>query len=134
MRPELNVNAAYTAVDKADSEPDKAYTINAAMSEILAEESKALGAALIHYSTDYVFDCTKGEPYVETDVPNPLNVYGASKLAGEQAVQQTGGAYLILRDAWVYSLRGNSFVTTVLESARQNKTLRIVDEQVPAPT
>ena len=133
--PDVIVNAtAYTAVDKAESEHDLASTINAAAPAMIAEESKKIGAVLIHYSTDYVFDGKKGTPYVETDMPNPLNVYGASKLAGEQAVQAAGGAYLILRTAWVYSLRRDSFVTKVLQWGRQNETLRIVDDQISNPT
>jgi dTDP-4-dehydrorhamnose reductase len=135
LRPELIVNAAaYTAVDRAENEPDKAYAINAAAPGILAEESKSMGAALIHYSTDYVFDGARSTPYTETDSPNPINVYGASKLAGEQAIQAALGDYLIFRTAWVYSLRGDSFVTKVLKWARANETLRIVDDQVSNPT
>ena len=101
---------------------------------MLAEEAKRFHAALIHYSTDYVFDGKKGVPYVETDTPNPLNVYGASKLAGEQAIQSVDGAYLILRTAWVYSLRRDSFVSKVLQWARTKETLRIVDDQISNPT
>jgi dTDP-4-dehydrorhamnose reductase len=134
-RPQIIVNAtAYTAVDKAESEPELAEAINATGPGILAEEAKALNAVLIHYSTDYVFDGTKGKTYVETDPPNPLNVYGKSKLAGEQAIQFVGGAYLILRTAWVYSLHRDSFVTKVLQWARRNETLRIVDDQISNPT
>jgi len=136
-KPEVIVNAtAYTAVDRAESESELAYAINAAGPAAIAEEAKSLGAALIHFSTDYVFDGTKGEPYVETDTPNPLSVYGKSKLAGEQAVQSVAehGAYLILRTAWVYSTRRDSFISKVLQWARQNKTLKIVDDQVSNPT
>jgi dTDP-4-dehydrorhamnose reductase len=133
--PHVIVNAtAYTAVDKAESEPDLAHAVNATGPGVLAEEARKLNAALIHYSTDYVFDGTKGTPYVETDLPNPLNVYGQSKLAGEQAIQAIGGAYLILRTAWVYSLRRESFVTKVLHWSRKQKTLRIVADQVSSPT
>jgi dTDP-4-dehydrorhamnose reductase len=133
--PQVIVNAtAYTAVDKAESEPDLAYAINATGPGVLAEEARRLNAALIHYSTDYVFDGTKGTPYVETDLPHPLNVYGQSKLAGEQAIQSVDGTYLILRTAWVYSLRRESFVSKVLQWARQHETLRIVDDQVSNPT
>ena len=135
MGPDAVVNAAaYTAVDRAESEPEKAYAVNGEAPGVLGEECALLGAALIHYSTDYVFDGKKGAPYVETDEPNPLNVYGKSKAAGEEAVQATGGSYLILRTAWVYSMRGDSFVTKVLEWARQKETLRIVDDQVSNPT
>ena len=136
-KPEVIINAtAYTAVDRAESESDLAYAINAAGPAAIAEESKSLGAALIHYSTDYVFDGTKGKPYVETDTPNPLSVYGKSKLAGEQAVQSVAehGVYLILRTAWVYSLRRDSFISKVLQWARQNGTLKIVDDQISNPT
>ena len=134
-KPDLIVNAtAYTDVDKAETETELAYAVNAAGPGILAEEAKRLGSALIHYSTDYVFDGTKGSPYTEENSPNPLNVYGASKLAGEQAVQAVGGAYLIFRTAWVYSLRRPCFVTKVRQWARENETLRIVDDQVSTPT
>jgi dTDP-4-dehydrorhamnose reductase len=141
-QPRVIVNAsAYTAVDRAEGEPEKAFAINGRIPGILAEECAAVGAALIHYSTDYVFDGTKPAPYVETDQPNPLSVYGASKLAGEEAIQAAGGAYLILRTAWVYSLRtgpgglrADSFVTKVLQWASQDETLRIVDDQISNPT
>jgi dTDP-4-dehydrorhamnose reductase len=121
-------------VDKAESEPELAMAINGIGPGVLAEEAKRLGAALIHYSTDYVFDGTKGEPYTEEDVPNPLNVYGKTKLAGEQAIEAIGGAILIFRTSWVYSLRRPCFVTKVLQWARENETLRIVDDQVSSPT
>jgi len=134
-QPDIIVNAtAYTNVDQAESERDLAMAINATGPGILAEEAKKCGAALIHYSTDYVFDGTKGAPYTEADQPKPLNVYGESKLAGEQAVQAAGGAYLIFRTSWVYSLRRPCFVTKVLQWARENETLRIVDDQVSTPT
>jgi dTDP-4-dehydrorhamnose reductase len=132
--PQVIVNATgYTAVDKAESEPEKAAAINARAPAILAEEARSLGAALIHYSTDYVFDGMKGSPYVETDVPNPLGVYARTKLAGEQAVQQTGGAFLILRLSWMYSLRRDSFVTKVLGWSRQQRSLRMVTDQIGNP-
>ena len=134
-KPDIIVNAtAYTNVDKAESEPELAMAINGIGPGVLAEEAKRLGAALIHYSTDYVFDGTKGEPYTEEDVPNPLNVYGKTKLAGEQAIEAIGGAILIFRTSWVYSLRRPCFVTKVLQWARENETLRIVDDQVSSPT
>jgi len=134
-RPEVIVNAtAYTAVDKAESEPELAEAINGTGPGVLAEEARKLKAVLVHYSTDYVFDGTKGAPYVETDLPHPLNVYGESKLAGEQAIQSVDGAYLILRTAWVYSLRRDSFVSKVLGWARKNETLRVVDDQISNPT
>ncbi|MDP2966329.1 MAG: dTDP-4-dehydrorhamnose reductase [Pelolinea sp.] len=134
-KPNLIINAtAYTDVDKAESEPEKAMAINGTGPGVLAEEALKSGAALIHYSTDYVFDGSKGEAYTEEDEPNPINMYGLSKLRGEQAVQQVGGAYLILRTAWVYSLRRPCFVTKVLEWAKTQKVLRIVDDQVSSPT
>jgi dTDP-4-dehydrorhamnose reductase len=133
--PQVIINAtAYTAVDKAECEPELAHAINATGPGVLAEEARQLKATLIHYSTDYVFDGTKGTPYVESDLPHPLNVYGQSKVVGEQAIQSVDGGYLILRTAWVYSLRRESFATKVLEWARQKETLRIVDDQVSNPT
>jgi len=135
VKPNLIVNAtAYTNVDKAEQEPDLAMAINGTGPGILAEEARRLNSALIHYSTDYVFDGTKGEPYTEEDQPKPLNVYGKTKLAGERAIQDVGGAYLIFRTSWVYSLRRPCFVTKVLKWARENETLRIVDDQVSSPT
>jgi dTDP-4-dehydrorhamnose reductase len=135
VRPQVIVNAsAYTAVDRAESESGLAYAINARTPGILAEEARDLGAALIHYSTDYVFDGGKGSPYEEGDVPNPLGVYGRSKLEGERAVEQVGGVYLILRTSWVYSLRRDSFVTKVLQWSRKQSSLRVVDDQVSNPT
>jgi len=134
-RPEVIINAtAYTAVDKAESEPELAEAINGTGPGVLAEEGRKLKAVLVHYSTDYVFDGTKGAPYMETDLPHPLNVYGESKLTGEQAIQSVDGAYLIMRTAWVYSMRRDSFVSKVLGWARQNETLRIVDDQISNPT
>src|SRR5690554_3593738 len=131
IRPQLIVNAtAYTAVDRAESEPEKAYAVNAESPGLMAEEARSLRAGLIHYSTDYVFDGTKGSPYNEKDTPNPLSVYGSSKLAGERAIEQTGGAYLIFRTSWVYSLRRDSFVTKVLQWARQNRSLKLVKDQI----
>ena len=133
--PNLIINAtAYTNVDKAESEPEPAMAINGTGPGILAEEAKRLGSALIHYSTDYVFDGRKGEPYVEEDQPNPLSVYGETKLAGEKAVQSVGGAYFVFRTSWVYSLRRPCFVTKVRQWARSYETLRIVDDQISTPT
>lgn len=135
VRPDVIFNAAaYTAVDKAESEPDLAMLINAKAPGVMAEEARKLNAVLIHYSTDYVFDGKKGAPYIETDPTNPLNVYGQSKLAGEQAIGQVGGAYVILRTSWVYSLRGSGFVSKVLEWSRKQETLRVVNDQVSSPT
>lgn len=133
--PQLIVNAtAYTAVDRAESEPDIVRAINTCGPEILADEAQKIGAALVHYSTDYVFDGTKGEPYTEKDAPNPLNVYGQSKLEGERAIQNNTDAYLIFRTSWVYSLRRESFVTKVLSWARQYREMRLVTDQVSCPT
>jgi dTDP-4-dehydrorhamnose reductase len=135
IQPQVIINAtAYTAVDRAESETELAYAINTTAPGLLAQEARRLGAAFIHYSTDYVFDGTKGSPYTESDRTNPLGVYGLSKLEGEQAVQQAGGAFLILRTAWVYSLRRDSFVMKVLAWARQQKKLRLVNDQISGPT
>ncbi len=136
LKPDLIVNAsAYTAVDRAETERDLALKVNGEAPGVMAETARRSGGMLVHYSTDYVFDGTKGSPYVETDHPNPLNVYGESKLAGERAIQQAGEAYLILRTSWVYSTRMQSgFVNKVLAWARQNETLQIVDDQVGCPT
>jgi dTDP-4-dehydrorhamnose reductase len=134
-RPNLLVNAtAYTAVDRAEDEPDIAYAINSKAPEIMAEEARKYGTALIHYSTDYVFDGHKGTPYVETDLPAPLSVYGRSKLEGEEAIQQGGSPYIILRTSWVYSLRRTNYVTKVLEWSRKQETLKLVSDQVSNPT
>jgi dTDP-4-dehydrorhamnose reductase len=134
-RPEVIVNAtAYTAVDKAEREPELAVAINGVGPGILAEEGRKLNAVLVHYSTDYVFDGNKGLPYDEADLPHPVNGYGKSKLAGEQAIQSVDGDYLIFRTAWVYSLRSDSFVSKVLGWARKNEILRVVDDQISNPT
>jgi dTDP-4-dehydrorhamnose reductase len=135
IRPEVIVNAtAYTAVDRAESEAELAMAINGLAPGKLAQTAAELEAVFIHYSTDYVFDGEKGSAYLESDAPNPLSVYGASKLAGEQAIAEVGDVYLILRTSWVYSLRRDSFVTKVLGWARQNRTLRVVTDQVSSPT
>jgi dTDP-4-dehydrorhamnose reductase len=135
VKPTVIINAAaYTDVEKAESEPELANAVNGTASGHLAEEAKAFGAILIHYSTDYVFDGEKRLPYTETDVPNPINTYGKSKLLGEQAIQDVNGDYLILRTSWVYSLRKGSFVTKVMGWARNNRELRIVSDQVANPT
>jgi len=135
LRPALIVNAAaHTAVDLAQSEPDKAFAINATAPGVLAEEAAALGAALIHYSTDYVFDGRKPAPYLESDAPNPLGVYGQSKLAGERAVQAAGGEHLILRTSWVYSTQGRNFLLTMQKLLAERDELRVVDDQIGAPT
>lgn len=135
IAPDLIVNAAaYTAVDQAESEPDLAMAINGTAPGVLAEEARALGAVLVHYSTEYVFDGTKGEAYNETDATNPLSVYGLSKLAGDQNVLQVDGSYLILRTTWVYSMRQGGFVRKVLGWSRKNPELRIVSDQIGSPT
>lgn len=133
--PSVIVNAsAYTAVDRAEQEQELAFQVNGRAPELMAKLALELKAAFIHVSTDYVFDGTLGRPYMETDRPNPLNIYGKSKLAGEQSVQRVGGAYLIFRTSWVYSMTGNSFVNKILEWARKNPNLRVVDDQVGNPT
>ena len=133
--PEIIVNAAaYTEVDKAESEPDLAMKVNGVAPGIMAEEAKRLGAILVHYSTDYVFDGELDRPYVEDDPPNPVNAYGKTKLAGELAVAAVGGRHLILRSSWVYSARGSNFVLTVLRLAREKPELAMVDDQTGSPT
>jgi len=133
-KPDVIVNAvAYTNVDKAESEQDIARRINADAVGEIAREAKKLGALLVHYSTDYVFDGIKGSPYVETDTPNPINVYGKTKLAGEEAAAEAG-KYLTFRTSWVYSNRTGGFVSKVLEWANTQKELRIVDDQIGSPT
>lgn len=135
VKPDLIINpGAYTAVDKAEKEADLAMTINAHAPAVMAEEARKLGAAIIHYSTDYVFDGSKEGAYVEDDPTSPCNVYGQTKLAGEQAVQASGARHLILRTSWVYSLRGNNFLLTMLRLARERDELRIVADQHGAPT
>ncbi|NLE93659.1 MAG: dTDP-4-dehydrorhamnose reductase [Chloroflexi bacterium] len=135
VKPDIIINAAaYTNVDKAESEPELARAINANGPGILAEESKKINAVLVHYSTDYVFDGKKGSPYVETDTPNPLSVYGQTKLEGEQAIEASGCVNLVLRTSWVYSMRQGGFVTKVLKWARTQEVMRVVDDQISSPT
>ena len=135
LKPDLIVNAsAYTDVDLAEKENDRNMKINAVAPGLMAEMASKLRAVLIHYSTDYVFDGRKNALYTERDKTHPLNMYGKSKLAGEENIKQAGDAYLILRTSWVYSLRGNTFVNKVLRWSRQNKTLKIVSDQVSSPT
>lgn len=135
IRPQLIVNAAaYTAVDKAESEPELARRINADAVATLAAEGRGVGAAMIHYSTDYVFDGTKVEPYVEADRTNPLSKYGQSKLAGEQALAAAEIPYLVLRTSWVYGAFGKNFLLTILKLAAEKPELRIVDDQIGSPT
>ena len=135
IKPDIIINpAAYTAVDKAEVEPELAYAINAIAPQILAEEAAKLNAALIHFSTDYVYDGTKISAYVETDSVNPLSVYGQSKLAGEQAVTAVGLPHLILRTSWVYGAYGKNFLKTIIRLAGERESLRIVADQYGAPT
>lgn len=135
VKPNLIVNpAAYTAVDKAETEPALALAINGTAPGILAQEAQRLGAALIHYSTDYVFDGSKSTPYTEQDIPNPQNIYGSSKLAGERAIQAVDVPHLILRTAWVYGRRGKNFLLTMQRLASERPLLKVVDDQVGAPT
>jgi len=135
LRPDVIVNAAaHTAVDKAESEVDLARILNAAAPAALAQAAAETGAWLVHYSTDYVFDGSKAEAYTEADQPAPLNVYGQTKLAGEQAVQASGARHLIFRTSWVYARRGTNFLRTMLRLASERDELRIVDDQHGAPT
>lgn len=135
VRPNLIVNpAAYTAVDKAESEIELAMCINGDAPGVMAEEAKKLGAAMIHYSTDYVFDGSKSSPYVEEDAPNPISAYGKTKLAGEEAIRAVDIPHLIFRTSWVYGLRGRNFLLTVLRLAQERDELRIVADQIGAPT
>jgi dTDP-4-dehydrorhamnose reductase len=135
VKPTLIVNpAAYTAVDKAESEVDAAMRLNAEAPGVLAQEAKRLGAALVHYSTDYVFDGAKDGAYVEDDMVNPLNVYGKSKLAGEQAIAASGCAHLIFRTSWVYGARGKNFLLTMLRLGAERDELSVIADQIGAPT
>ncbi len=135
LKPDIIVNAAaYTAVDKAEEEEQLATVVNGVAVGVLADEAQKSGALLVHYSTDYVFDGKKGSPYTEDDLPNPINSYGRSKLAGERAIGESGGDHLILRTCWVYAARGHNFLRTVLRLAQERDELRIVADQVGAPT
>lgn len=135
LRPNLIVNAAaYTSVDLAETQPSLAEAINARAPGVIAEEAKKIGATLVHYSTDYVFDGAKHSPYAESDKTNPINTYGRTKLAGEQAIVDTGASHLILRTSWVYATQGKNFLLTVLRLASQNEEIRIVADQIGAPT
>ncbi|WP_027210072.1 dTDP-4-dehydrorhamnose reductase [Burkholderia sp. WSM2232] len=135
LKPALIVNpAAYTAVDKAEQEPELAMRINGEAPGVLAEEAKKLGAALIHYSTDYVFDGEKQDAYVESDSTNPQNAYGRTKLAGEQAIAATGVNHLVLRTSWVYGTRGKNFLLTMLRLGAERPELKVVADQFGAPT
>jgi dTDP-4-dehydrorhamnose reductase len=135
IKPSVIVNAAaYTAVDQAESEPESAMKINSEAPVVMAEEAKRLDALFITYSTDYVFDGKSATPYSETNPTAPLNVYGASKLSGERAVEAVGGNHLVFRTSWVYGARGKNFLKTILKLATERPELRIVDDQVGAPT
>ena len=135
VRPAIMVNAAaYTAVDRAEKEPALAHAINAVAPAVMAEEMCRLGGLLVHYSTDYVFDGDTDGAYTEEDTPNPLNVYGHSKLAGEQAIVSSGCEHLIFRTSWVYGARGANFLLTMLRLAAERSELKLVDDQVGAPT
>ncbi len=134
-KPKVVVNAAaYTAVDKAESDTKPAQLINAVAPGVLAEAAKEIGALMIHYSTDYVFDGTKNTPYVETDAPNPLGAYGRTKLDGDEAIRAVGGHHLIFRLCWVYGARGQNFLLTMQRLARERETLRVVKDQFGCPT
>lgn len=126
--------AAYTAVDKAEQDPKAAHAVNADAPRILAEAATKVGAGVIHYSTDYVFDGTKAAPYVESDARNPLGVYGESKAAGERAVMESGAPHLVLRTSWIYGTHGKNFLLTILRLACEKEELSIVDDQIGAPT
>jgi len=135
FQPSIIVNAAaYTSVDQAESEEKQARIINVDAPALMAEEAKRIGAALVHYSTDYVFDGSSSIPYAETDRPNPINVYGKTKLAGEEAIRAVGARHLIFRTAWVYGTRGRNFLLTILRLATEREDLKIVHDQFGAPT
>lgn len=135
FRPDVIINAAaYTAVDRAETEPELSAAINTSAPSVLAEEAARTGALLIHYSTDYVFDGGKTEPYLESDLVNPLSVYGKTKAAGEEAIRASGCDHLIFRTSWVYSARGSNFLRNILRLASEREELRIVDDQIGAPT
>ncbi len=135
IQPDVIVNAAaYTAVDQAETECDLAKVINTDAPRILAQEAKKIGALLVHYSTDYVFDGSGTDPWQETDNTQPLNIYGETKLAGEIAIQEAGCKHLIFRTSWVYGVRGNNFAKTMLRLAVERESLSVIDDQFGAPT
>jgi dTDP-4-dehydrorhamnose reductase len=135
VRPRWIVNpGAYTTVDKAESEPELAYAINAEAVRVMGQEARAIGAGVIHFSTDYVFDGSGSAPYRETDATRPVSVYGASKLAGEEALTESGAGHMVFRTSWVYGARGKNFLLTILKLARERETLRVVADQYGAPT
>jgi dTDP-4-dehydrorhamnose reductase len=135
VQPRWIVNpGAYTAVDKAESEPELAFAINAEAVRVMGQEAKAIGAGVIHFSTDYVFDGSASAPYRETDATGPVSVYGASKLAGETELAESGAGHMIFRTSWVYGARGKNFLLTILKLARERERLRVVSDQYGAPT
>ena len=135
IKPDIIINpAAYTAVDKAEKEPDLAMTVNAMAPGLLAKAARKVGAGLIHYSTDYVFDGCSEILYKEEDPPNPLNVYGKTKLAGEKSVAEAGAPFLIIRTGWIYSLHGKNFLRTIKKRAEEKDIIQVIDDQVGAPT
>jgi len=135
IRPDIIVNAAaYTAVDQAESEPELAFRINAEAPELLAQQAEQIGAWLIHYSTDYVFNGSGNCPWQETDLTSPINIYGLSKLRGEEQIRKSNCKYMILRTSWVYAARGKNFIKTILRLAREKEQLTIIDDQIGAPT
>ena len=135
VRPQWIINAAaYTAVDQAEQDEATARAVNEEAPAVMAEEAKKSGAALVHYSTDYVFDGSKKSPYEETDIPNPINVYGRTKLGGERAIQESGALHLIFRTEWVYATQGHNFLLTILRLATQKQELRVVADQIGCPT
>jgi dTDP-4-dehydrorhamnose reductase len=134
-KPDVIVNAAgHTIVDEVETEPDPAMRVNGTAPGVMAEEAARAGALFVHYSTDYVFDGELDRPYVEEDIPNPVNAYGESKLAGERAIEAVGGAYLILRTSWAYGHEGTNFVRTILRLAREKPELPVVNDQVGSPS
>src|SRR5712671_3359591 len=135
VKPQLVINAAaYTAVDAAETDEADVLAVNAEGPQVLALEAKELGALLIHFSTDYVFDGSNNNPYVELDSPNPLNAYGRTKLAGEEAIRNSGADHLIFRTSWVYATHGRNFLLTILRLATEREELKIIDDQIGAPT
>ena len=135
IQPQLIVNAAaHTAVDRCETEPERAMAINAAAPGLLAREAALIDALLVHFSTDYVFDGNGSRPWVEDDATGPLNVYGRSKLTGEEAIRASGCRHLILRTSWVYAARGGNFARTMLRLAAERESLSVIDDQVGAPT
>jgi dTDP-4-dehydrorhamnose reductase len=134
-KPQLVINAAgYTAVDAAEGDEAGAHAVNAVAPEVFAQEAKKLGALLVHFSTDYIFDGSKNTPYTESDSPNPLNAYGRTKLAGEEAIRDSGAAHLIFRTSWVYATHGRNFLLTILRLATEREELKVVANQAGAPT